>query len=214
MTRFLSTDLHYRAAVAVFGLASSLALAQDGHDDHAHPVEAAAHGEPAGVIPTPEQGIVPMIVAIVVFAIVLAIVSAAIWPKIVKGLDERAGKIREEIELAEQARKQAKEALEEYERSAAKARSEAQKMLEQTRAQQTQLAAELKAKADVELGQLRERAMRDIETAKRAAIAEIYNEAAALATSAAGKILRKEIRPDDQRALVEESVRALQTVKN
>lgn len=166
-------------------------------------------GEKAGVIPTLPEGIMPMVLALVVFSIVLAIVSVVIWPKITKGLDDRANKIREEIESAEMARKQAKDALEEYQKSLENARAEAQKMLDQTRSQQAQLAADLKAKADVELSQLRERAMKDIDTARRAALAEIYTETANLATAVAAKILRKEIRPDDQRNLVEESVRAL-----
>jgi F-type H+-transporting ATPase subunit b len=166
-------------------------------------------GEKAGVLPTVAQGIMPMILALVVFSIVLAIVAVVIWPKITKGLDDRSNKIREEIESAEMARRQAKDALEEYQKSLENARAEAQKMLDQTRTQQAQLAADLKAKADVELSQLRERAMKDIDTARRAALAEIYSETANLATAVAAKILRKEIRADDQRNLVEESVRAL-----
>ncbi|HLO39843.1 MAG TPA: F0F1 ATP synthase subunit B [Phycisphaerales bacterium] len=191
------------ASVTVGGV--SLAAAAD---DHAHGVEK------AGVLPTIEQGILPFVLSLAVFAVVFAIVAVAIWPKITRGLDDRANKIREEIESAELARRQAKDALEEYQKSLENARAEAQKMLDQTRSQQAQLAADLKAKADAELGQLRERAMKDIETARRAALAEIYSETANLATAVASKILRKEIRADDQRNLVEESVRALQAGKN
>ncbi len=209
MTRLLASTLFRRltAASAVL-LTSTIALAQE------HAAEAAEHAPKAGVLPKLEEGIVPMIVSLVVFAAVLAIISTTVWPKITQGLSEREAKIRDEIESAEMARKQAKEALDNYNKSLEQARAEAQKMLEQTRAQQTQLAAELKAKADVELGQLRERAMKDIDTAKRAAIAEIYTEATSLASAVAAKILRREVRPEDQKTLVEESVRAFQAAKN
>lgn len=210
MTKILSSDLSYRLAFAGMALMSPLAMAQPEHAAG----ESAGHGEKAGVLPTIEQGIVPMIVALVVFAVVLAIVSTTIWPKITKGLADREAKIIEEIESAEMARRQAKDALDEYQKSLENARAEAQKMLDQTRAQQAQLAADLKAKADVELGQLRERAMKDIDTAKRAALTEIYSQTANLATAVASKILRREIKVDDQRTLVEESVRALQGGKN
>lgn len=193
------------AALAAWGLFASSALAAS---------PAGGDVEKAGVIPTIEQGIVPMIVSLLVFSMVLAIVSMVIWPKITRGLAERENKIREEIESAEMARKQARESLEEYQRSLEKARAESQKMLEQTRTQQAQMAADLKAKADVELGQLRERAMKDIETAKRAALSEIGAQASSLAVVAASKILRREIRAGDHQASVDESIQALLAARN
>ncbi|MBU6414488.1 MAG: F0F1 ATP synthase subunit B [Planctomycetes bacterium] len=174
------------------------------------------HGgiEKAGVVPTVQQGIVPMLVGIAVFLVVLAVLSLKVWPTILKGLKDREDKIRTEIESAEFARQQAKDALEQYNKSLAEARAEAQKMLDQTRAQQVALAAELKAKADAELTTLREKAMKDIAAAKQAAVSEIYAEAANLASTVAGKILRREINAADQRRLVEESLTQLQSVRN
>jgi F-type H+-transporting ATPase subunit b len=183
------------AAGAVLLVLADTSLARQGE----HTTPAAAHeggGEPkAGVLPTVEQGIAPSVISLVVFGLVLAVVATKVWPQIAKGLDERATKIRDEIAAAEAARKQAKEALEQYERSLAEARAEAQRMLEKTKAQQQELANELKAKADQELNAMKDRARRDIESAKRAAISEIYNEAANLATSVAGKILQREVTP-------------------
>jgi F-type H+-transporting ATPase subunit b len=190
---------------------AAMSLAQDGHDqaghaDHAH--------EKASVIPTTSQGIMPMLVTLFVFCLVMAVLALKVWPTIVQGLKDRENKIREEIESAELARKQAKDALEQYQQSLQQARAEATKMIEQTKAQQAALAADLKARADAEVAQLRERAVRDIEAAKRAAVAEIYGEAANLASAMAGKILRRQINVDDQKALVEETLGQLQGMKN
>ncbi len=178
------------------------------------PVAALAADETVGALPTVKQGAITGATALVVFVIVAALLGAFVWPKIAGALDERANKIREEIESAEMARKQAKDALEQYQKSLADARAEAQKMLEDTKAQQARLAADLKAKADTELGAMRERAMRDIEAAKRAAVGEIYNDASNLATMIAGKILRRQISDNDQQQLVEESLAQLQAMKN
>ncbi len=175
----------------------------------ARAAEPAGHS-PAGVLPTVEQGIVPMIVSLLVFAIVFAILATKVWPAISGGLKDREEKIRQSIEEAELAQQQAKEALQQYERSLAQARAEAQKMLDDAKAQQQAIAAELKAKSDAELNAMRERAKRDIDSAKRAALAEIYAEASTLAASIAGKILQKEIRPQDQQRLVEESLAEFQ----
>lgn len=173
---------------------------------------AEAH-EDVGVMPTVKQGLVVATTSIVVFVIVLVILSTMVWPKIVKGLSDREAKIREEIESAERARKQAKDALAQYEKSLAEARAEAQRMLEATKASQQALAAELRAKADAEMTALKDRARRDIESAKRAALKEIYDAAGDLAANMAAKILRREVQPGDTRRLMEESLGELQTAK-
>jgi len=213
------------ALIAALFMMTPVALAQ--HDTHgeesaaltedaaAHSGVAAAHGSAnapkTGVIPNGKEAIVMGIATIVVFGVVLLVLGTQVWPKISKGLDERAEKIRSEIASAEAARKQAKDALEQYEASLSEARVEAQKMLDDTKVQQTKLAAELRAKADAELTEMRERAMSDIDTAKRAALNEIYTHTAALATSVAGKILKREIADQDQSALLAESLAELQS---
>jgi F-type H+-transporting ATPase subunit b len=185
-------------SLCVFALAATSAMAAD---------------EVVGALPNVKQGIVTGITAMVVFLIVLLVLGVKVWPPIVKALDERAAKIREEIAAAEAARRQAKDALEMYEKSLAEARAEAAKMLELARSQQQQLAAELRAQADTELTTLRERARRDIETAKRAAVAEIYGLAANAATTIAARVLQREITPRDQQRLVEETLGELQALQ-
>lgn len=150
--------------------------------------------------------IIPFIAAILVFGIAFFILNKTAWPKIVSGLEEREKKIREEIYAAEQARKAAQQAQEDYGRELANARAEAQRMIEQTKAEQSRMAADLRLKAEAELNQMRESAMRGIEAAKRAALREIYAEAATLSTQIASKILQREVNEDDQRRLVEESL--------
>src|SRR5262245_15638973 len=87
--------------------------------------EHAAEGhEAVGARPSPKPGIASAVTALVVFALVFAVLAVKVWPVIVRALDERAEKIRSEIAAAEAARKQAKDALEQYERSLAGARAE------------------------------------------------------------------------------------------
>lgn len=159
-----------------------------------------------------KQGLIPAFTAIVIFLIVMGIASTMIWPKIVSGLDERNDKIVGEIAAAEDARKQAKESLDEYEKSLASARAEAQQMIEETRASQGALAAQLKATADTELGAMREKAIAEIESAKKQALSELYNESVNLATVMAGKILAREVTVDDQQKLMDESLAEMKSV--
>jgi F-type H+-transporting ATPase subunit b len=189
--------------------------AQDDHaaDDHATDGHAGAH-ETVGALPTVKQGLATGITAIIVFALVFIVLRAKVWPVISKGLDERADKIKSEIEAAAAARKQAADALETYQQNLAEARAEAQKMLDETRTQQQKMAADLKAKADVELNDMRDKARRDIEAAKRAALNEIYAEASTMATQIAGKILAREVNAGDHQRLIDESLAELQAASN
>ncbi len=196
----MTTRLTLAAMLGAFSPALALAA------DEAHGAAAAnsnpMHFEPAAFI-----------ASLLAFGIAVFVLHKYVWPKILTGLQDRENKMRSEIESAEQARKQAADALKQYEKSLSEARAEAQAMLEKTRGEQQKMAAELKAKADVELGHLRERATRDIEAAKREAINEIYAQATTIASELAAKILQREIRPDDHRRLIEQSLGELESVK-
>jgi len=207
----------------VLAAPAHLVLAQDGQTPPAegatdHAAEGATHAagghEEVGAIPTIKQGLATGITAVVVFSLVLGVLWAKVWPAITKGLDEREAKIRGEIEAAAAARKQAAAALESYQQNLAEARAEAQKMLDDTRTQQQALAADLKAKADADLNEMRDKARHDIENAKRAALNEIYADAANMAAMIAGKILGREVSAADHQQLVEESLNELQAASN
>lgn len=195
MVRFGAASL---ALLAVHGVA----MAADPAADGGHHAAAGGHG-PANPLafPWPQY-----VAAIVLFGVAFLVLSKTAWPKVMKGLEDRENKIREEIAAAEDARKHADVAMKEYQSKLAEARAEAARLLSETKAEQARLAADLKVKAEAELNELRESARRSIEAAKRAALAEIYGETVALSTQIASKILQRELNPQDQRKLVEETI--------
>ncbi len=154
----------------------------------------------------------PAVTTLVVFTVAFVILYIKVWPQIIKGLDDRQGKILEEIESAEKARRQANAALAEYKESLDAAKKEAANMINNARADAKATADELRRRNEVELAEMRERATRDITAAKQAAITELHGTAASLAASIAGKILQREINADDQRRLVDESLRELTNI--
>jgi len=203
----------------VLALASTTAIAapDTGHgdaaashvDDHG-----GGHAGPASPLATPKEGFWTGVTAIVLFLIVFGLLSTMVWPKIVSGLDERNEKIKGEIAAAEDARQQAKDALNEYEKNLAEARAQAQQMLEETKATQNELAAQLKSRAEVELTEMREKAKADIDAAKKQALNELYSESVNLATVMAGKILQREVTAGDEQRLMDESLAELKTVNS
>ena len=67
-------------------------------------------------------------------------------------------------------------------------------------------------RAQQEAEEIKERASRDIDAARKAALADIYAQAAELSTTIASKILRRNLNPDDQRELVNSSLEQFQAV--
>lgn len=171
---------------------------------HVLAAEGAAHAEHAEVLDTLNW--IPGVTALVVFGIAFFILYKKVWPPIVQGLDDRQAKIRDEIAAAEKARHDAERAMAEYQESLASARKEATEMIAKARADAKAVADDLRSRNEAELMEMKDRATRDIDAARRAAVAELHRESASLAASIAGKILRREISSDDQRRLVEESL--------
>jgi F-type H+-transporting ATPase subunit b len=144
--------------------------------------------------------------AIVVFAIFFLLAAKFVWPHILKGLDERDQKLRDDLEAAEEARQQAKSALAEYEQELTKARSEAGDLIAKARQDAKAAAEELRANNTRELAEMKSAATADINAAKKAAIGELHTEASNLAVAIASKILDREISTDDQQVLIDESL--------
>ena len=188
---------------------AAFTLAADPHAADSHADDAAHAGEHAVEGSVMDFELFQFFMAIIVFGIAFFILSKTAWPKILGGLEARDEKIKSDLASAETARAQAQSALAEYEKALAEARSEAARIVEEARANQLQIAAELKAKTEKELVDMRESAKRDIASAKSAAINELHAHVADLATDIAGKILKRELSADDQRSLVDESLSQL-----
>ncbi len=148
----------------------------------------------------------PAVTAIVVFLLAFGFLYLKVWPKIAQGLEDRENKIRHEIESAEQAREQAKAALAEYERSLASAREEANAMIVKAKADAKAAGEQLRVRNEADLMEMKQRATREIDSAKAAAIGELHTQAAMLATDIAGKILSREMTAQDQQRLINESL--------
>ena len=151
----------------------------------------------------------PAFTGIGVFLIALIVLWWKVWPVITQGLDDRNDKILSEIKAAEDARAQAKDAQENLALEIDTARKDAQERIANARVESERLFDEMKAKNERELAERISRANADIETARKAAVAELHAQAVDLATTISTRILGREINAIDQAALIEESIREL-----
>jgi F-type H+-transporting ATPase subunit b len=153
------------------------------------------------------------IAAAVVFLTLVAILWKFAWGPILEGLQDRERKIGEDLAEAEQANKDAKQTLAEYEAKLREAHAEARQLLEQTRKDADELREKLSQETQDELARQRQQAMQEIDTARRQALQDLYAQAATLATAVAGKLLERQIDDSDAQRLVEQSLAEMDQLK-
>lgn len=173
-----------------------------------------AHGEAAGKVKSDQPFLLNVDLGsavwnLIVFLLLATILYKFVWPNVLNGLRAREIKMRDDLLKAENAAKEAVRQSEELKTRLAEANREAQKIIDQSRTEAQRAAAEIRSSADAEIAQAKTRAEADIKAAREQAVAEIYEKAAVLATQVAGRILQREISPEDQRQLIDESLSQL-----
>lgn len=148
-------------------------------------------------------GTTEMFVNIAAFAVLFVVMWKVAFPPITKMLDERANKIRESIEKAEETRVEAERLLDEYKVQMAEARSEATQIIEQGRKVAESMKTEIVAKAKDEAEAEKAKAVAAIKAEKTAAMAELRSEVADLSVAVAGKILGSSLSKKDHEALID-----------
>lgn len=173
--------------------------------------EVGKSGEATSPLYNTSQGIITGIVTIVIFVILVSVLGKYAWGPILSGLKAREDKIRKEIADAEAARAKAEAALQEYNRQLATAEQKVRDMLAKATTDAENLGNQIRARAQQESEETKERAIKDIDAARDQALSEIYLQTADLATRVAEKIIRRNLNADDQRDLVSQSLQELQT---
>ena len=143
------------------------------------------------------------------FGILLLILWKAAWRPIVSSLDESAGRIRRDMETAEASRKEAETLFLKHKETIENARDEAMKIISEGRADAERIKNDILEKANSEAQSIVQRAHREIEGAKDKAIVELKTEIVSISTDIAAKIIEKNLKPEDQRTLVEQALQKL-----
>ena len=148
-------------------------------------------------------GTTEMFVNLVAAAILFIVLGKFAFPPITKMLDERANKIRESLEKAEDTRVEAERLLDEYKVQMAEARAEATQVIEQGRKVAESMKAEILAKAKEEAEAEKVKAIAAINAEKESAMAELKGQVADLSVAVAGKIIGSSLSRSDHEALID-----------
>lgn len=153
-----------------------------------------------------------LLVSLVSFAVLFVVMWKFALPPITKMLDERADKIKDSLEKAEETRVEAERLLNEYKEQLAEARLESSRVIEQGRKVAETMKDEIVAKANEERESILARAREEIQGEKRVALAELQASVADLSVAVAGRIIGTTLSAADHAALIEKYVAEVGTL--
>ena len=142
---------------------------------------------------------VTFIITLVNIAVLFFILRAILFKPVTKFMADRAKRIQDSIDQSEKDKTQARALLAQYEAQLKTAETEADAIIqtarENARLEAEKIIAESRVSAEAALANAR----KQLETEHRAALAVFRKEAAALVTAAAGRMVSRELRDEDNR---------------
>jgi F-type H+-transporting ATPase subunit b len=151
---------------------------------------------------------------VIIFVVLLAILYKTAWKNILIGLKKREERIRQDIKDAEDARKRAEATLKQYNEQLAAAEGKVREMIAKATVDGERIATTIRMQAQNDAEEIKERTARDLEAARKQAVAEFREFAATIATKAAEQILCRTLNEQDQRDLVNRSLDQLENVNS
>jgi F-type H+-transporting ATPase subunit b len=148
---------------------------------------------------------------ILTFLLLVFILAKFAWKPLLKMLQDREDMVRSSLEDAEKAKSELERLNEESEAIMAKARSEAQSILADGKAAAEKVKDDIIAKSKEQANKIREDAGNQFQVEKDKAISEIKKEVVNLTLSVAEKLIQKNLSDADNKSLIEESLKKVQT---
>ncbi|HMB06274.1 MAG TPA: F0F1 ATP synthase subunit B [Isosphaeraceae bacterium] len=181
--------------------AGAVAPAEGRHGAAANP-HGGEEAEPDILEPQPKLAIWTLVVFILLFLVLRKFA----WKPISEALQRREEHLEHVLLEAERARNESERLLAEHRRQLEQATEQVRALFDEGRREAQAAADEIQKKAQAEAEATKQRAVRDIATARDQALNEIWNKAADLAVSVAGRVLAKELGPDEHRRLVDSAI--------
>jgi F-type H+-transporting ATPase subunit b len=144
---------------------------------------------------------------LITFGILLFVLGKFGWPAILAALEARENGIRDDIDTARRQREEAESLLNEHKKLMAEADEKVRALVDEAKRDAQVLQSEMQKKTQEESQVIRERALRDIELAKNAAIGSLREESVNLSVLMASKILSREVKAEDHKQLIDDCLK-------
>lgn len=200
--------------IASQDVAKAAASETHGADDHAHSADAHELDPTHMNLSEEAENAVEWrsekaIATLIIFGLLLAGLTAVAWKPIALGLEKREHGIASNIANAQKASQDAIAKLTEYEAKLASANQEAQQILADARKDAEATGQRLIATAQEEAVRHRERAVAEIDSAKRVALSELAEKSTDLAITLAQHVVGREVNASDHQNLIQEMLTQL-----
>jgi len=145
----------------------------------------------------------------VAFILFFILFGRKLWAALAAMLDDRAAKVRAELEEAARLRREAEAMLKDAEHRRAEALAEAKALIEGAQAEAARAAAAATAEAEASAKRREQMALDRIAAAEKAAIDEVRLTAVDVATSAAREVIAEGLSPDADAHLIDHAISQL-----
>jgi len=146
---------------------------------------------------------------LIAFVLFFLIFGRKLWSALVGMLDNRAAKVREELEEAARLRREAEAMLRDAEARREEALREAQALIEGAKSEAGRVAAAAAAEAEASARRREQMAMDRIAAAEKAAVDEVRLTAAEVATTAARQVIAEGLSADADARLIDNAITQL-----
>jgi F-type H+-transporting ATPase subunit b len=142
----------------------------------------------------------------------IIVVAGLVWkggPMVTRGLDERASRIRSELDEAQKLREEAQRVLAEYQRKQRDALKEAEAIVAHGRTEAERTAAQAARDLEAALNRRQQLALEKIALAESKAKAEVRNTAVDIAVAAVRHILAQNLDAERKSQLIDDAIAEL-----
>jgi F-type H+-transporting ATPase subunit b len=143
------------------------------------------------------------------FIIFFVLFGRKLWSALVSMLDDRAAKVRAELEEAARLRREAEAMLRDAEQRRAQALAEAKGLIEGAQAEAARVSAAAMAEAEASAKRREQMAIDRIAAAEKAAVDEVRLTAAEVATVAARQVIAEGLSVDADARLIDHAITQL-----
>jgi len=178
-----------------------------GEPGHGDPVDAGEHAGAHGATPSPISVDPDLaLVTLAVFVVLLAVLWKFAWGPIAEALERREKSVADQIAAAERSHQAAQQLLAEHQAKLAGATGEIKQLLDQARRDAESMKQQVLTEAQVAASAERDRAVREIDVAKSAALHELAQRSVDTAVSLAGRIVGRQLSSQDHAELIRDAL--------
>lgn len=144
-----------------------------------------------------------MLFLLIAFAILMLLLKKYAWGPVVKMMDDRANKVAHDLNSAEDARQSSETLQQERQAQLTSARTDANTIVTDAKNAANQKSQKIVSDAQTTAQAMQDRAAAQIEQDRDQAMLSAKDDVAELSVTIAQKIIQKELKLDDQKALID-----------